>query len=211
MIARRAAALLLATAVLIGSCASSGAAWTTQLSSAEIIAAGSPELRTLDNTGFVYPGGATTEVSQGLGPAVVGRGAYLTAPPTGNLYPLLVPVPVPVPLASRRGAERAERAEPPSSGSDPYEAIERVARALCDHQATCKHIGASGTFESADACSTEERARLGGVVAKTGCETTVRGDLLAECLRAIRAAQCAVDQDAYSMPSPCTEALASCP
>jgi hypothetical protein len=203
MIARRAAVALVAITVVIGSCASSGAVSRTQLSSAEIIAAGSPELRTLDNTGFVYPNGATTEVSQGIGPAVVGRGAYLTPPPTGREYPLLVPLPLPLVSGGRAG--------PPSSGSDGYEAAERVARALCDHQAYCERNSPSGTFESADACSTEERARLGRVVAKTGCETTIRGDLLAECLRAIRAAQCIAGEDARSMPPPCHEALASCP
>jgi hypothetical protein len=31
---------------------------------------------------------------------------------------------------------------------------------------------------------------------------------LAECLRAVRAAPCTLDEDAYSMPPPCTEALA---
>jgi hypothetical protein len=193
---------LLAITVVIGSCASSGTVSHTQLSSAEIIAAGSPELRTLDNTGFVYPGGATTEVSQGLGPAVVGRGEYLAPPPTGREYPLLVPVPFP--------QVSGERAGPPASGSDRYEAVGRVARALCDQQAYCERIGPSGTFESADACSTEERARIVGVIAKTGCETA-RADLLAACLREIRAARCIVDEDAYSMPRPCTEALASCP
>jgi hypothetical protein len=102
------------------------------------------------------------------------------------------------------------RAGPLAAEADAYEAVGRVARALCDHEAYCERVGPSGTFESADACSTEERARLGSVVAKTGCETTVRADLLADCLREIRAAQCVVDEDAYSMPPPCTEVLASC-
>jgi hypothetical protein len=203
MIARRSAAALVAIALVIGSCVSSGAVSHTGLSSAEIIAAGSPELRTLDNTGFVYPGGATTEVSQGIGPAVVGRGAYLTAPPPGHWYPLLLPLPLPLGSGGRAG--------PPASGSDPYEAASRVARALCDHEAYCERSGPNGTFESADACSTEQRARLGSVIAKTGCEPAVRGDLLAECLRAIRAAQCLAAEDASSMPPPCAEALASCP
>jgi hypothetical protein len=202
MVARGAAVALVAIAVVIGSCATSGALSPPQLSSADIIAAGSPELRTLDNTGFVYPGGATTEVSQGIGPAVVGRGAYLTPPPTGRLYPLLVPLPFPPPSG--------ERAGPPSSGPDAYEAVGRVARALCDHEAYCEHIGPGGTFDSADGCSTEERARLSSAVAKSRCETTVRADLLTECLRLVRAAQCTVDEDAYSMPPPCIEALASC-
>jgi hypothetical protein len=202
MIARGVAVALVAITIAITSCASSGAVSRTQLSSAEIVAAGSPELRTLDNTGFVYPGGATTEVSQGIGPAVVGRGAYLVPPPTGREYPLLVPLPLP-PVSG-------ERAGPSASGSDPHEAVGRVARALCDQQAYCEHIGPSGTFESADACSTEERARLAGVIAQTSCENTARADLLAACLREIRAAPCIVEEDAFSMPRPCTEALASC-
>jgi hypothetical protein len=203
MIVRGATVSLVAITVVIGSCASSGAVSYTQLSRADIIAAGSPSLRTLDDTGFVYPNGATTAVSQGIGPAVVGRGAYLAAPPTGREYPVLVPLILP--------SVSSERAGPLSYGSDAYEAVGRVARALCDHAAYCERIGPSGTFESAEACSSEERARLGGVVTKTGCETTVRADLLSDCLRAIRAAECIVDEDAYAMPPPCTEALASCP
>jgi hypothetical protein len=203
MLARGVAVALVAITVVMDSCVTSGAVSSAQLSSAEIIAAGSPELRTLDNTGFVYPNGATTEVSQGIGPAVVGRGAYLTAPPSGHSYPLLVPL-SPSPASGGR-------ARPPSSGSEPYEAVRRVARARCDHDAYCEQIGPRGRFESADACSTEESARIGGAVAKTGCVTTVRADLLAECLRALRAAPCIVHDDAHSMPAPCVEALTSCP
>lgn len=204
MIARGAAvpfSITVAVAVAVGSCASSSVVSPTVLSSAEIINAGSPALRTLDNTGFVYPGGHTTEVSQGMGPVVVGRGAYLAAPPTTEgAFGLALPLPQ---VSGRRMGSS-------SSGPARSETFGRVARALCDHEATCERIGPSGVFESADACSMEQRARLGELDAKLGCETSVSADLLAACLREIRAAQCTVDADALSMPPPCDRALPPC-
>jgi hypothetical protein len=205
MIARRAGTGLLSTAftAAVASCSGPLVVSSAELSSAQIVAAGSPELRTLDNTGFVYPNGATTEVSQGIAPAVVGRGAYLTPPPPSEGF-------VGLPLPSMSGSEAAALAPSPLSGSPPYEAASRVARALCDHEATCERIGPGGVFESADACATEQRARLGGAPGLGDCEV-VRGDLLAECLRVIRAAECIADADSSSIAGPCVQALASCP
>jgi hypothetical protein len=198
MLARRGAAILFMIAAVVGSCAGSPVVYyPTQLTSAQLMAAGAPELRTLDNTGFVYPSGATTEVSQGIAPAVVGRGGYMTVPPAGH--------PVGLPPLSRPPPSRS-----PSVGEDAAESVGRVASALCDHQTVCERIRPGGAFESPDACATEQRARLGEVVAKASCEATVSADLLAECLRVIRAASCVVDADAFSMPAPCVEALASC-
>lgn len=194
----RTALLLISTTLVtlaVSSCSGASVVSSTQLSRAQMAGAGSPELRTLYNTGYVYPGGQTAEVSQGVSPFVVGRGGYMMRPPA-RIVPLALPS-VSTPSAAL------------PSGADRFESVARVAQALCDHETTCERIGPDAVFESADACSTEHRARLDDLVGEPGCQGAVRGDLVAACLREIRAAQC-TDSDPLAMPAACNEALSSC-
>ena len=176
--------LPVALVAMASSCASSPAVGTTRVTAAPM-GAGSPQLRTVDNAGFVYPGGQTAEVGQGVSPAVIGRGGYLTPPPATE-----VPPAGPAPAMSGRGMALP-------TGADRHQSIARVASAICDHERTCGRIGSD---DSNDACANEQRARLGDRFASSECGEDVRGDRLAACLRAIRAAGCKASVDPSALP-----------
>ncbi|MEO6417843.1 MAG: DUF6184 family natural product biosynthesis lipoprotein, partial [Polyangiaceae bacterium] len=141
--------------------------------SAQLYASGSPELRTVDNTGHVDPGGRTREVSAG-GTSTVGVGNGMVRPPYRE---------------SASGSGRIE-SSPSASGiapapSDPAELPDRAARALCDRETSCGRVGSGKAFESGDACLVAKRESVHRAIDGASCGE-VHGDRIAQCLTAIR-------------------------
>ncbi len=191
-------ATLLASLVAL-SCSGARRASSAQPSSAQLRAAGSPELRTVDNAGYVDPGGRTRQVTQGAGPAPLTREDGVPPPrrerPSG---PVTQP-PAPAPSSSSP--------IPAPAGILDFE--ERAARALCDREVHCGRLGPGGVFESADACMTAKRERVRAVIHETPCDE-IRGDRAAGCLAAIRGAACGAAGAVLEPPAECTS-RALCP
>jgi hypothetical protein len=163
---------------------------TTQTTSAEQYAAGSTDLRTVDNAGYVDPGGRTTQVSTG-GTTVTGRGVVNT-PPARREYP-------------SESAESTTTAGTggPSAPADPIELRDRASRALCDRESYCDRVGPGKPFESPAACISAKRERVRAVMDQAACGE-IRGDRVAQCLTAIRGAACGPSEEAIPPPKECT-------
>jgi hypothetical protein len=177
--------------VTLGAVACSGSrAPRAQPTSAQIAAAGSPELRTVDNAGYVDPGGRTRQVTAGTGPSVVGRGEGVA------------------PLQPERASGSATPAPPPPvpipAPADETDFNERAARALCDRELACDRLGAGKAFESADACVAEKRVRVRRARGEASCDE-IRGDRVAACLVAIRALACGAPDARLEPPAECRE------
>jgi hypothetical protein len=176
-------------------CSSSSRPAGTQTTSAEKYAAGSPELRTVDNAGYVDPGGRTRQVSAGTGAAPVGTNGGAPPPhreePSGS--------------ASAPGTEGAAATPmgPAPAASDPADFAERAARALCDRETYCDHIGAGKQYESGDACMVEKRDRVRSAISSSSCRE-IRGDRISSCLTAIRGAACGPPATRLDPPAACT-------
>lgn len=161
--------------------------------SAQLIASGSPELRTVDNTGYVDPGGRTREVNAG-GTSTVGAGNGMVPPPHRE-------------SPSGSGSTESQR-QPSTPGvapapSDPVELPDRAARALCDRERYCGRIGAGKAFESEDACMAAKRERVHRTIDDASCRE-IRGDRIAQCLTAIRGAACGPTEAPLQAPRACT-------
>ena len=188
MIARGVRFLLPLLPLVALACGGSQSKGTTQTTSARSLAAGSPNTRTVDNAGYVDPGGRTRQVSAGAAPAPVGRGAAVA--PTRPESPGGVGV---APSESRR-------LTPPPA--DATEFNERAARALCDRETFCDRIGASKRFESEGACMADKRDRVRSALGEAACDE-IRGDRVASCLTAIRGAACGEPRDRQDPPVEC--------
>lgn len=165
---------------------------SARTSSAQQYASGSSNLRTVDNAGYVDPGGRTAQVSQG-GATVSGRGNNLA--PTNHEFP-----------TESSGPGDSQTALPPSSAAAPADATElreRASRALCDRESDCGRIGADKSFESADACMAAKRERVRSVMREDNCNE-VRGDRVASCLTAIRREACGPSAAPLQPPTACT-------
>jgi len=162
--------------------------------SAQHYAAGSPEARTVDNAGFVDPGGRTRQVT--TGGAVVPSPANAVSPPRRE-----DPI-APVDGDSKSAPVIGPPTAAPSSPSDPIELTQRAARALCDREAYCNRVGDDKTYKSADACLTEKRDRVGRLVTESGCRE-IRGDRVAACLTAIRGSECGPSNAPLAPPAEC--------
>lgn len=171
-------------------CSGSRRASSTRPSSAQMQAAGSPSLRTVDNAGYVDPGGRTSQVSAGVAPAQVGRGNGVA--PTERERPSGGPGTPPAPPSSA----------PVPAAADTTDFTERAARALCDRETYCGRIGAGKAFESADACMAEKRRRVHRALDEASCEE-IRGDRVAACLTAIRGAACGPPEVPLQPPAAC--------
>ncbi len=193
--------MLLRTLVLLGifgvqllACAGSPPNTTMpRPTNAQIIASGSPELRTVDNTGYVDPAGRTREVNAG-GTSTVGAGNGMVAPPLRE--------------SPTGSGTTSSPSEPPSAGiapapSDPAELPDRAARALCDREKNCGRIGARKAFESDDACMFAKRERVHHAIDDASCRE-IRGDRIAQCLTAIRAVACGATDAPLQPPRACT-------
>lgn len=174
-------------------CSASGRPSGTQPTSAELTAAGSPELRTVDNAGYVDPGGRTRQVSAGTGPSPVDRGGNGTAPRQRER-----------PSTGESAAPAPRPSGPSPAPADASELIERAARALCDRETYCGQIGAGRAFESADACIAEKRDRVHRALDEAACTDEIRGDRVAACLSAIRKAACGPPGVTLQPPAACT-------
>jgi hypothetical protein len=178
-------------------CGLVGCASSRQPSSAQLTSAGSPELRTVDNAGYVDPGGRTRQVSAGSAPAPVGRG--------NGIAPTL-----PESATQSSGATEEssaglpERASPIAAPADSSELHERASRALCDREVYCERLGAGRPYESQDACMTDKRVRVRRALDRAPC-TEFRGDRVTACLGAIRAAPCGRPDEPIPPPSSCTK------
>jgi hypothetical protein len=178
MLSRTLALLAVAAGCLVSaSCARPSS--TTQTTSAQKYVAGSPDLRTVDNAGFVDPVGRTSQVT--TGGSITERGTGVA--PTRREETKTTGPGAGEPQAAAEGPPVA------SSSADPSELTERAARALCDREAFCEHIGSGKTFESADACMSSKRERVRQAVAERGCRD-IRGEAVSRCLNAIRGAEC---------------------
>lgn len=175
------------------SCSGSRRASTTRPSSAQMSAAGSPSLRTVDNAGYADPAGRTRQVSQGAAPSPVGRGEGVA------------------PLERERPAGDGTLAPGPSASAptpasdDPTELVARASRALCDREVVCGRVGPGKAFESADACTAAKRERVRAVIDEASCRE-IRGDRVAACLTAIRGAPCGPASSVLAPPAECTKA-----
>lgn len=152
-------------------------------------AAGSPELRTVDNAGYVDPGGRTRQVSQGSAAAPVGRGDGVA--PTEHEQASGRPAPLPAPTV------------PTPAASATSELTERAARALCDRESYCGRVGAAKPFESADACMAAKRVRVHQALGDASCDE-IRGDRFSACLSALRLTECGPSQKTLQTPAECT-------
>jgi predicted Na+-dependent transporter len=196
--ARKTKAAAIATLAITAGCNGGSHAPTTSsthTSSAEVTAAGSPQLRTVDNTGFVDPGGRTRQVSQGVGPAPVGHGADVLPPNREQIAGGAGGVT----LTPRAATPAAPRPAPIEVG----DLTQRAARALCDRESACGRIGASGTFESADACMANERRRVRDILGSRSCKEIV-GDVAVGCLEAIRERNCSAATAIVGAPPECS-------
>ena len=182
-------------------CSSSRSASGTKATHAQKYAPGSPELRTVDNAGFVDPGGRTHEVSAGVygNPPTEYREAV---PPPQREEPSKAK------SKSESGSEAptpsapAAPASPASPASDPSEFTGRAARALCDRESYCGRVGAGKAFESAETCMAEKRERVHHAISEASCE--LRGDRISACLTAIRGAACGAPATPLQPPTDCT-------
>jgi hypothetical protein len=172
---------------------------TTRTTSAQTYASGSPDLRTVDNAGYVDPGGRTGQVSAG-GASTTGRGGN-GVPPPHREYPTESGTAESVESAT--GGAPTVRA---AASADPTEFTERAARALCDRETYCGRIGKGKTFESADACMVGKRERVRGALREASC-SQLRGEGVAQCLTAIRGASCGLVE---TQPPPACAAQALC-
>jgi len=196
MLYRALGRLALSTHVAALACAAcSPSPSTTRTTSAQKYAAGSPDLRTVDNAGYVDPGGRTHQVSAG-GTTTTGRGAPAVPPPRREA------------ASGRSETTATETAAPPpegipSSSADPTELRERAARSLCDRESYCERVGAGKTFESSDACMVAKRERVRLAMSKGGCHE-IRGEAVSRCLTAIRGAECGEAGTPLPPPTACT-------
>jgi hypothetical protein len=167
----------------VAACAGTrGASTPAQTSSAQVTASGSPELRTVDNSGFVDPGGGTRQVNQGGGPAPVGRGAEVPPPNRERIS------------GGPSGSEGARPGPPAPAATRPAPIdattlAERAAQALCDRETSCDRVGPGKPYESVDACTSSERGRAREILGSRPCRE-IAGDHAARCLSAIRARSC---------------------
>ena len=193
---RRAALASGVAAVVIAvafACTGSRRVTTARPSSAQLTAAGSPSLRTVDNAGWVDPGGRTRQMSQGAAPSPVGTGDPVA--PTEHERPTGPPVPAPAPSA----------AAPTPASDDVTELVARASRALCDREIACGRIGPGKAYESEEACTAAKRERVRSVLDAASC-TEIRGDHVSACLTAIRRAPCGPPSSVLAPPSACTDA-----
>ncbi len=168
-------------------------------STTQTTSAGSPHARTVDNAGFVDPVGRTSTVTasgsiseRNTGVGTTHTVGASTSGSGGTSEPAIGP---PAPAV-------------PSSSADPIELTERAARALCDREGYCEHIGTGKAFESADACMGVKRERVRQAIAERGCRDNIRGEAVSRCLTAIRAAECGNAGEALPPPAACdAEAL----
>lgn len=154
---------------------------STRPSSAQIASAGSPSLRTLDNTGYVDPGGRTRQASQGVGPTPVGREDMVA--PTQPERPSGPPGP------AAEGVVPGPAGPATPAPAETSEFKERAARALCDREVYCGRLGEGKAFPTADACMVEKRERVRRALGEDACRE-IRGDRVSACLAAIRGASC---------------------
>ncbi|MEI9885753.1 MAG: DUF6184 family natural product biosynthesis lipoprotein [Rhizomicrobium sp.] len=189
----------IATVTVIAACSSSQPTPRAQATSAQIAAAGSPDLRTVDNTGFVGPAGQTHSVSEGVGPVEIGRTEAVPPPRREN------------PAGGEVTAERPQPVAPgtlPSVPADMADAMERAARALCDRESFCGGVGPGHKYGSADACLSDKRERIARAAPTRACGNAIPSDRLAACLTAIRQASCDARNAPLQPPRACTsEAL----
>ena len=186
-------ALTLALPLPLTSCSSSQQTPRARTTSAQITAAGSPDLRTVDNTGFVGPAGQTRSVSAGTGGTQIGRSEGV--PPPQRELP--------------GGGETAGAGAVTADTSVAAEPVARAARALCDRETFCGRVGEGQAHGSADSCMAATRERVARRGTAGTCGNAIRNDRLATCLAAIRSASCE-RRDAPPMQPPraCTaEAL----
>lgn len=174
-------------------CAGCPSTSSTRTTSAQKLAAGSRDSRTIDNAGYVDPGGRTGEVSTGR-TATVGaaRGDGVPPPrreqPTGSATP--------------QGDSEAAPTGLVSASGDPTEFTARAARALCDRETYCGRIGVGKAFESDDACMVGKRERVGRAISDASCRE-LRGEAIAKCLSAIRGAACGAAAAPLQPPPAC--------
>jgi hypothetical protein len=155
------------------------------------LTAGSPDLRTTDNTGYVDPAGRTRQVSQGTGPAPVGTGSG-TPPPNRE-----------TPSGGDDEPASTPAGAPMAGPIDRSELITRASRALCDRESFCERVGPGKAFESADACVSEKRERVSSAAAAASC-SEIPGDHVAACLTAIRKDPCGEPGVRLPPPPACT-------
>lgn len=165
---------LLTLALGLPACSSSQQTPRARATSAQITSAGSPDLRTVDNTGFVGPAGQTRSVSAGTGASQIGRSEGV--PPPQREIP--------------GGGETSGSGAVPGDTSVAVEPVARAARALCDRETFCGRVGEGQTFGSADSCMAAMRERVARRGTAEACGNAIRSDRLATCLAAIRAAAC---------------------
>jgi hypothetical protein len=196
--------LVLGLVLVLAACESAHRAPPAQPTSAEVIAAGSPDLRTVDNSGFATPSGQTRQVTQGMGPSTLGRGMEVAPPQREEPEPPLPPEPRPP----------REPAAPAPAPVDATELTARIAQAACDRERQCERIGKGRTFESVEACMAALRARvtrglsLHSPAAAREC-TEIRGDRMQLCLTAIHRDACSVPASFAQLPACTVQAL--CP
>jgi hypothetical protein len=188
--------VVVSASVAFLACSSSQQTGSARTSSAQLTAAGSPDLRTVDNAGFVGPAGNTRSVSQGAGPTTVGRGEMVPPPRREN------------PAGGEAAAEGTPGGPPvtpiTTSPSDPAEAIARAARAYCDRETFCEHVGPNRAYGSGDSCVADTRERLQRSAQVRACPDTISGERLGACLTAIRATPCAPRGQAAPPPPECS-------
>jgi hypothetical protein len=182
------------------------------LSSAQLYAAGSPSLRTVDNAGYVGPAGLAQpySVSAGMQPYYYWSGDGVRPPAReysylgGSMRERASP-------GETRKERTSETATSPAKARslasvDPSELAARVARALCDRETYCDRIGADRAFESADACIAVQRERVGRFLGAPPCRE-FPGERVSSCLKTIRLGSCAPPQDPAQTESACAAAV----
>jgi hypothetical protein len=197
--------MLARTFVILGTCvglacSSRRPASATHTPSDQKGGPGSPELRTVDNAGFVDPAGRTHEV---------GAGTYGGAPSDfrEGVPPPQREQPTTTTTTSKGKSDGGSAAPtaitPAPAPSDPTDFNGRAARALCDRETYCGRIGAGKSFESAEACLADKRERVRAAVRAAPCRE-IRGDRISSCLTAIRAVACGLPTDSVQPPPACT-------
>jgi hypothetical protein len=141
--------------------------------------AGSPELRTVDNTGFVDSGGRTRQVSQGVGPSTLGHATAVQPP-----------------YREPTETSETENVKPPPV--DVATMIDRLGFALCDRASAC-----GKPYESADACMMNERKRVRELVEGRPCGE-IPGERVVKCSAAIREASCSASVAIVGIPPACS-------
>jgi hypothetical protein len=151
--------------------------------------------RTTDSTGFVDNAGRPSEQrarTETSGMRATETGSEHPTGTPGSGWPL--PGRLDSPSARGEGAGAAQTARgntgPRPAGGPEHLAISRLARALCDHEQVCGHIGPGRAHASDDACMMHERDLARAHVLRAACPDGVDLLQIGICLVGVRNAPC---------------------